>query len=667
LKPHQPAAPDKSQSPTVGSGLDKPVGKKWQLAAGCCALAALVWVVFGQVVHFEFLSYDDPDYVFNNPAINQGFSWSGLVWIFLHANCGAWFPITDLSHQIAWQLFGPDAGAHHLVNVLLHGATTMALFLALIRLTGCVWPAWLTAALFAVHPLRAESVAWVVERKDVLSGLFFALTLWAWSNHLQNRARLAGRDTSLTSGYFLALIFFALGLMAKSMLVTLPAVLLLLDWWPLKRVSTLRFKDWKPLVVEKIPFFVLSALICAITLVVQKNAVVVAENHTLAWRSGNALQSIADYVRHSVWPAGLCINYAASVTAVTPARLATAIALISAISLAALLTRKNFPWLAIGWFWFLVMLLPVVDIMQAGQNARADRYTYLPQIGLCLAVTWTAWWFWWKLRPGRHFIFASSLALVVVLAVATYHQTAFWKNNTTLWSHAVACAPENALAQNNLGSALSREEKWDEAVPHFQHALLVDPDLIDSIINLGIAQVNRDNYPEAIKCFQLALQKNPNSSEANYNLGVALAHEGHAEEAAQSLERALQCRPGLVKAHYALGVLLGSQGQWDAAVPHLEAAFHQNIGPVEARYITGISLAADKKWELAAKLFEETTSLKPDFAEAYFQLGRALGHLGKTSLARQTLEKAITLANTQGNPTLVAAIRAEIATQQPGN
>lgn len=679
MKPPQPSGPgEKNNADATSSLIPSPPSRRAKILAGIF-LVALVLGVFGQAAGFEFINYDDPDYICDNPAINRGLNWPAVVWVCTHSTCGAWFPLTDVSHQLCWEFFGAKAGGHHCVNVLLHAATVVVLFLALLRLAGLFWPAVFTAALFAVHPLRVESVAWVVERKDVLSGWFFALTLWAWAGHAKKRGRLD--DSSLVAGlrrltpeYFLALVFFTLGLLSKSMLVTLPGVLLLLDWWPLQRLPgktagtfnrRSRFRAGLGLVVEKIPFIALSAVICIITLATQKNAVVIAQHYSPVWRVGNAIQACADYVMHTVRPVGLAVSYPASETAMTPVRLATAIIILLLISAVALLGRRKQPWLAVGWLWFLGMLLPVIDIMQAGHNARADRYTYLPQIGLCLLVAWAAWQAGAGSRIRRGWWFFAGLTLVAALAVAAFRQTAHWRDSVTVWSHAVAGSPENAFAQNNLGSALARQGKWEEALPHFQRALESDPGMFEALINLGLAKVNQDKYAEAIDYFQRALRQNPYSSEASYNLGTALDHEGRPVEAVQALERALQFRPGFAKAHYALGVLLAGQGRWEEAIPHYAAAFHFKVEPAEARYVTATAQATENNWPAAAEFYQQAIQLKPDYAEAHFNLGKAFIRMGKITEAHQSFDKALALASAQGDAALAESIRSEIKSSPP--
>ncbi len=361
----------------------------WPTVAVCLFLAAIVWIVFGQTVHYDFVNYDDPAYVYQNPAITQGLSWSGVAWLFTHADVNTWFPVTDITHQLDWQIYGANAGGHHLTNVLLHAATAILLFLVLRKMTGAFWSAAFVAAVFAIHPLRVESVAWVEERKDVLSGLFFMLTLGAWTHHVEKQARAENSFfippyRFWKGDYFLALAFFAFGLMSKSMLVTLPLVLLLLDYWPLNRVASgpsLR-KAWLWLVLEKVPFLLLSGGICIVTLLTQDKVVKVMQNLTIPWRIGNAMQAYVDYLRHMIYPVGLTVSYSHSETYPFIWKVIPTVVILFSISTAAFSARRKYPYLIIGWLWYLIMLLPVIDIVQVAHNARADRYTYLPQIGL---------------------------------------------------------------------------------------------------------------------------------------------------------------------------------------------------------------------------------------------------------------------------------------------
>lgn len=645
----------------------------------CVGLVALVGAVFGRSIHYDFLNFDDPSYIYQNPAINQGLSRANIIWIFSHNNLGTWFPLTDLSHQLDWQLYGANAGGHHLTNVVLHAAAAVLLFLALRRLTGALWRSAFVAAVFAIHPLRVESVAWVVERKDVLSGFFFMLTLWAWAGHVRKQARpektlshasdvnAAFMCPTWTPDYFLALIFFALGLLSKSMLVTMPCVLLLLDYWPLNRLPSSKpatARQWlrsaAGLVVEKIPFFLLSAVIAVVTIKTQHNAVLTAQNFTPFWRVGNALLACTDYIGHMVYPAGLGVAYSHLDTDPTPLKLGVSLLILSSLTVAAIAGRRRHPYLTVGWFWYLGMLLPVVDVMQAAHNARADRYTYLPEIGLTIALTWGLAEISGAARWCRTALPLAATGAVAVLAVAAFVQTGYWKNSETLWTRTIAVNPNNSFAYNTKGAAQANHGQWAEAIRQYRHALAIDPDYPDALVNLGIALVNQNQRDEGIRYFERALEINPNAPEAHYNLGDSLAALGKTDEAIQQFELALQNRPNYDEAHYDLGLNLGTEGKWDDARRNIELAFHYKIDDADARYVCGVAQAAQNKWPEAINLYQQALQLKPADAEARYRLGVALASQKKWVAAIDSLQQAATLAAAQGDASIVESSRAEI-------
>jgi tetratricopeptide (TPR) repeat protein len=658
--------------------------RRWKTVAVCLFLAAMVWAVFGQTLHYEFINYDDPVYVYRNPTITQGLSRHGIVWVFTHDNgLGEWFPLTDLSHMLVWQLSGSNASGHHLTNVLLHAATAILLFLALQKMTGVFWPAAFVAAVFAIHPLRVESVAWVVERKDVLSGLFFTLTLWAWARYAQKRPGIENQGSqpgslSFTPGprrwpldYFLALAFFALGLLSKSILVTLPFVLLLLDYWPLNRLASgatytphRLFRAGLGLFLEKIPFLLLSAAACVATALTQKNAIGVAQSHTCLWRVGNAMLAYTDYLKHMFYPVGLALLYPRPGTNLPLWKVGLSVLLLLIISAGVTVGRRKHPYLLVGWLWYLGMLLPVIDIMQAGDQARADRYTYLPQIGLYILITWGAVELCNSWRSGRVVLGFGAVAILGGLLVGARVQTSFWKNSVSIWSHTLACLPENSLAHNNLGNALVARENWAEAVQHFERALQIKPDYAQAHLNLGVALANQGKREEAIQHFKRALQINPDSADALYNLGNALAAEGKPAEAIQHLKRALQLKPDYSLAHYDLGNVLATQGKWEEAIGQYEQALHRKLDYSDAQYILGVALATQRKWEEAIELYRRVIQAKPGFAEARYNFGIALASRGKSAEALRQFQQALLLATAQGNTALAESIRARLKSGQ---
>ena len=385
-----------SHSPESAS---RPAGlhDRWMVRVICLVLAAMTWLVFGQTLGHEFVNYDDEDYVADNPAALGGLSLKGIVWAFTHDVNDNWTPLTVISHMLDCQLYGTQAGWHHLTSVLLHTASVIVLFLVLKRMTAALWRSAFVAAVFAIHPLHVESVAWIAERRDVLSGLFFMLTLGAYAGYVQRWPKVESRESRAqavptldprrsTLDYCLVLLFFALGLMCKPMLVTLPFVLLLLDYWPLKRFTQPggRLVPWR-LIAEKVPLLALSGAACVATLFAQTEAIQPFEQMSLPLRVGNALISYVTYLGQMIYPAGLAVYYPYPETGLPLWKIVAAFVLLLVISAGALAARRKQPWFLFGWLWYLGMLVPVIGVLQVGSQARADRYTYLPQIGLYIA------------------------------------------------------------------------------------------------------------------------------------------------------------------------------------------------------------------------------------------------------------------------------------------
>jgi protein O-mannosyl-transferase len=489
----------------VGAGRRE---QRWRVPAVCLVLAAITFAVFGQTLTHEFVDFDDNHYVYENPVVTQGLTLNGIAWAFTGAHASNWHPLTWLSHMLDCQLYGLHPGGHHLTNVLLHTATVIVLFLVLRQMTGALWRSAFVAAVFAIHPLRVESVAWVAERKDVLSGLFFMLTLGAYVRY----ARLPWS----WARYGLVVLLFALGLMCKPMLVTLPVVLLLLDYWPLQRVESRKFAG---LVMEKLPLLALSAAGCVVTLWAQQKAIQPAALASLSLRLGNALVTCMVYLCQMVYPAGLAALYLYPHNGLPTWEAALAGTLLAGLSVAAWGERRKQPWLLIGWLWYLVMLLPVVGIIQVGDQAHADRYTYLPQIGIYVAVTWLVA----QSRTSRVAFGGLMSGVLAVLMVCAWKQTAYWKNSETLWTRTLACTTGNYIAQYNLGNILALEGKTDEAINHYQNAVQIRPGYVKAHNNLGNVLLQKGRAEEAISQFQQSLQLQPDDPESQNGLAWLLA------------------------------------------------------------------------------------------------------------------------------------------------
>jgi len=497
------------------------ISERWLVAGICAGLVALVWFVFGQSSHFPFVNYDDPTYTYEAPQIIAGLSWDGVVWAFTHAHGGNWHPLTTLSHMFDCGVFGLRAGAHHFGNVLLHTSATIALFLVLRRLTGALWRSAFVAAVFAIHPLRVESVVWIAERKDVLSGFFFMLTLAAYLHY--TRKPSIGRYLTMS-------ILFACGLMSKPMLVSLPVVLLLLDYWPLNRGERTedrgqKFKAeiWLKLFVEKLPLFVLSTASAVATLIAQKRAIGSFEQLPLSSRISQALLSYLTYIRQMFWPTKLAVFYPHSEDGSVLWQVLLAGAALAAITILTFLLRNKRPYLVVGWLWYVCMLIPVIGIVQVGLQGHADRYTYLPQIGLYLGVTW---WISELLSRWRNAPVAlTTVAIVIIasLAGASRVQASYWKDSERLWQQTIANTSDNHLAHAHLADLLLRQGRINDAIWHCQEAVRIQPNDTDAQNNLGLAYLQLGDEADALIHFEQSLTSNPRNLNARCNLAWVLA------------------------------------------------------------------------------------------------------------------------------------------------
>jgi tetratricopeptide (TPR) repeat protein len=636
-------------------------------------LVAAVFLVFGQTLRHDFVNYDDDQYFYSNPHVKGGLAWSGVAWAFQTGYASNWHPLTWLSLMLDAQLFGTGAAGPHLTNVILHAANTVLLFLLLKKLAGARWRSAVVAAVFAIHPLHVESVAWISERKDVLSGLFFMLTLLMY-------ARYAERIPTPKAGLFygLALLFFAMGLMSKPMLVTLPFVLLLLDWWPLKRFEPSTFNSQHEttlrLGLEKLPFFLLSAASCVVTVFVQREAVKSMVSLPLADRLHNALVSCVTYLAQMFWPENLAVFYPYHLD--PPVwQIAGAGALLFSMTLLAILAARRFPYFPVGWFWYLGMLVPVIGLVQAGSQAHADRYTYLPQIGLYLVIAWavkdlTASW-----RHRRQLFGVATCGMTAILMACAWKQTTYWRDGESLWRHDLGCTSGNFTAQNNLGYVLAGQGRIAEAVEHYKKALENYPDYAEADINLGRVFLDEGNLDEAAGYFQRAIKAEPGSAEAhndlgilfvaqgkaaeaekNYqkaielnpdfaqacnNLAILLASQGRFAEAVQYYQRTLEIDPDYAEAHDNFGILLARQGRLAEAMWHFQKALEIRGGSAEANNDLGLLLVSLGQASEAVKHYQKALELKPDYAEAHYNLGIILAKLGNLPEAVWHLEQAL--------------------------
>jgi Flp pilus assembly protein TadD len=528
---------------------------KSAIALICALLALAVIAVYWPALNGNFIIYDDPDYVYQNPQVLQGLSWSGVVWAFTHLYAGNWHPLTWLSHMLDVQWYGLKAGGHHATSVLLHAANTVLLFLWLRRATGFVWRSAFVAAVFGLHPLHVESVAWIAERKDVLSTFFFLLTLMAYTRYVRKLEvkNQASEINSLALGSFLylpsywcAFVFFALGLMGKPMLVTLPFVLLLLDYWPLNRIRGLEFgiADFKVLLLEKIPFLALSAGSCVVTFLAQQRGKAVLATAILPVmdRFEHSLISYLLYLEKMFRPVSL-VPYYPLYLPIHDDQVILPVFVLLLVSWAVLVFRRQRPYLVTGWLWYLGTLVPVIGFIQVGGQAMADRYTYVPLIGLFVAITWlvseigAAW-------PYRRLILAVvSVGVLVTCGKLTATQVGYWQNSETLARHSLAVTTGNAAMEKLLGDALFAQGKNEEAGAHYAEAVRLWPGVIELRCDLARAYIRQGRLAEAIESCQAALDINPDEFKAHYLLSNIYVLQGKWSEAVAENKTVLENSP----------------------------------------------------------------------------------------------------------------------------
>jgi len=511
----------------------------------CIALAGLVWLVFGQTLCHDFVNYDDPRYVYENTKITDGLSISGIAWAFTHIHSMNWHPLTTISHMLDCQLYGLKAGWHHFTNVLLHNIAVMLLFLGLLQMTGKIWRAAFVAAVFAIHPLRVESVAWIAERKDVLSGVFFTLTLLAYSYYV--RLPRIGR-------YLVVVFVFACGLMSKPMLVTLPFVLLLLDYWPLDRIKGQVLKR----VLEKIPLIALSVVSSIATLVAQKGAVGYTEELPILERITNAVVSYVIYIWQMFWPVNLAVFYPHPENRLPLWQISSSLLLLICITAVTIALRKQRPYLITGWLWYLGMLVPVIGLVQVGWQGRADRYTYLPQIGLYIAVTWaltdltTSW------RHQRTILSTAALLIIGLLSWGAWVQTLYWRDSETLFKHALAVTRNNDVAENNLGIVFLQNGQLAEAISLLKSAVDLRPDNSPAHENLAKALLQKGQVTDALFHYRKLLELQPDNIEVHNIVGTVLVQQGQIREGVEEWQKVLEIQPDNGNALSNLGWVLAT-------------------------------------------------------------------------------------------------------------
>ena len=582
------------------------------------ALFFLTVLVFWNIRNNEFVSIDTPLYILDNPHVLAGLSIPGLKWAFTTTYAGFWHPLTWLSHMADCEIFGLWAGGHHLTSLFIHAASVLILFFVLFGLTGAFWPSFFTAGLFAWHPLRVETVAWAADRKDVLSGVFFMLTLWIYSFY--------ARSKSLKT-YGLLLLSFVLGLMAKPMLVTLPCVLLLLDYWPLGRYyeeseggkNRFSLSKTRFLILEKIPLFALAFAASFLAYFAEHRfgAVMTLESFPLKVRIANALTSYWDYLGKFILPANLSVFYPYDETIAFWKVAASVVGLLGVTVLFCLRAKKS-PYLIAGWLWYLVTLLPVIGIVQIGEHAMADRYTYIPMIGIFVILAWGIDEVVQHRPQLKKTLFFCAGLLLFSCMLLSRHQAAVWKDSLTLFEHAVKVTKRNYLAHDNLGIELMKAGKFEEAFSHFSRSLKIKPDNVQTHYNMGVAKILEGKPEEAIKHYNDALALKPDDVRSLNNLGLVLAQMQRIDEALALFSKAVAIKPDFPDTHFNLGVTLLQAGKLPEALTHLKKAVSLEPDFVKARYVLGIAYLNAGDMKSAAAQHEILKSLSPQWAAALF-------------------------------------------------
>ncbi len=572
----------------------------------CLFLVISTLVVYWQVNNYEFVGFDDDVFIIENSKVQNGLTLESIGWAFSYDNMTYWHPLTWLSYMLDIQLYGMNPGGHHMTNVLLHIVNAILLFIVFNKMTGALWKSAVVASLFALHPLNVESVAWVVERKNVLSTLFWMLTLLTYACYVER---------SNIYRYLLTLSVFVLGLMAKPMLVTLPFVLLILDLWPLKRfhfqqlldnhqklaripkIKSIKESDIFPLILEKIPFLIFSGISVYLSFLSMRHRelVISTDEVSIYLRITNALVSYVSYIGKMIWPANLAVFYRFP-DAVQLWKAVGAFLLLTGVSILVIRSLKKRPYLGVGWLWYLGTLLPVIGLVQAGLwPAMADRFAYVPLIGLFVGIAWgipdlAAGW-----RYKVKGLGTITAAVLIILMTTSWLQARYWKNSVMLFKHAVEVTDNNYVMHDNLGFALTARGRPDEAIKHYKEAIRINPDFEQANINLGLALLSQGKFDECIDYYQEVLRVKPGSAKVHNNLGVVLLRLGKIEEATVHFRKAVIIKPDYAEAHNSLGAALVFKGKNEKAIAHLQEALRLKPDYALARRNLSKAFAAQKR------------------------------------------------------------------------
>jgi protein O-mannosyl-transferase len=630
----------------------------------CAVLVAMTWAVFGQTLSHDFVNYDDKVYVYANSLVSAGLSGRGLAEVFVDVQTNNWHPLTVISHMIDCQLFGLKPGGHHFTNVLLHSIAAVLLFVWLNGVTGSIWRSAFVTALFAIHPLRVESVAWIAERKDVLSAVFFFLTLLAYARYVRARS---------VAGYVTMSTLFACGLMSKPMLVTTPVVLLLLDYWPFQRLTDLK-SLWR-LTLDKLPLLALSIASSIATYVVQEHSMSSIPQLPFAWRLEDAIVSYLIYIGQIFWPANLAVFYPHPEDSLALWQVVLAAVFLVCVTWVVCSLRRTRPYLLVGWLWYLVMLLPVIGIVEVGLQGHADRYTYLPHIGIFVALIWLVADLAIFIRVREEVLGAAAVVVLVTFAACSWKQTTYWRNSATLWVRTLAVTENNDVALANFADWFAERGQLDEALSYFQRALEVrsqvsghehyNLSLANIHTNMGVALVHKDRVEEAVAHFQRALELQPNYPDAHYNLGVILGRRNDLDGAIAQFRTILSIAPNDPASNAALADVLARKGLFREAIAHYEIVLESDPNSVFALNNLSWLLSTNpdasvrngpRAVELALRLNRITNQTSPSVLRT---LAAAYAEAGQFENAAAGAHAAADLAHVQSQHSLAARLEWE--------
>jgi tetratricopeptide (TPR) repeat protein len=651
-------------------------------------LAVATLVSFWQLNHCDFINYDDEEYLTENPQVQNGITRGAVLWAFTTGHAANWHPVTWLSHMLDVELFGLNPHRHHLTNLLFHIANTLLLFFILNRMTDAPWKSAFVAALFALHPLHVESVAWVAERKDVLSAFFWMLTITAYVSYVKGLP--VSRPPFSALRYFAVVLFFALGLMSKPMLVTLPFVLIFLDYWPLGRISDTGYQKpdaalmprqsihvqakrgksrkrrtgrgsdsspvpaplssassapttgFIPLLWEKTPLFVLAAISCVITLIAQQKggAIKSTDAFPLGLRIANAIVCCVVYIRKAIWPSDLAVFYPHPGS--RPAwEVSAAIILLGALTLTAIRTKRRFPYFVVGWLWFTVTLLPVIGIVQVGRQAMADRYTYIPLIGLFIIIAWLIPELTKKWRYGTQTLFALSALILAVFSVVTWIQAGYWRNGIKLYDRALEVTSSSALIHYNRGTSHFKAGNYRQAISDLDRAIEIDPGYAAAYANRGLAYDAVANHSKAIEDLSRAVDIKPELVWAYLDRGKVYSEVGNYGQAVSDFDTAVRMDPGLTLAYYFRGSVFSKLGEYRQAIEDFGRAIEAAPLRAEAYYKRGVVYDKMRDYGKAIENYDKAILADPKNAQSYNNRGVAYDRLGNYNQAISDYNRAV--------------------------